>query len=127
MLITISGRPITKKNSQQIVRNPKTKKPRVIQSDAYIAYEEECLWKLRRYSANKFSGPVQIRALYWMPNRQSWPDLMGLLQATCDILQKAEIIVNDRNVISLDGSRIVGVDKANPRVEIEITEMEEMP
>ena len=125
MLITISGRPITKKNSQQIVRNPRTKKPRVIQSDAYNAYEEECLWKLRRYSGKKFPGPVQIKALFWMPNRKSWPDLMGLLQATCDILQKAEIIVNDRNVISLDGSRIVGVDKDNPRVEIEISEMEE--
>jgi len=58
-----------------------------------------------------------------MPNRQSWPDLMGLLQATCDILQKAEIIVNDQNVISLDGSRIVGVDINNPRVEIEISEL----
>jgi len=86
-----------------------------------------CLWKLRRYAGKKYTGSVQIRALYWMPNKQSWPDLMGLLQATCDILQKAEIIVNDRNVTSLDGSRIVGVDKDNPRVEIEISEMENTP
>lgn len=125
MLITIPGRPITKKNSQRIVTNPRTDNPRVIQSEAYCNYEEICLWRLRRYSGKRYPGPVQIRALYWMPNRQSWPDLMGLLQATCDILQKAEIIVNDRNVTSLDGSRIVGVDKNDPRVEIEISEMEE--
>lgn len=58
-----------------------------------------------------------------MPNRRSWPDLMGLLQATCDILESAGIIKNDRNVVSLDGSRIMGVDKKNPRAEIEIKEV----
>jgi Holliday junction resolvase RusA-like endonuclease len=62
-----------------------------------------------------------------MPNRKSWPDLIGLLQATCDILEKAEIIVNDQYVTSLDGSRIVGVNKDNPRVEIEINEMGDSP
>jgi len=55
-----------------------------------------------------------------MPSYQSWPDLMGLYQATADILQKAGIIKNDRDIVSFDGSRIAGIDSGNPRVEIEI-------
>jgi Holliday junction resolvase RusA-like endonuclease len=57
-----------------------------------------------------------------MPNRSGWPDLIGVLQATCDILEKAGVIFNDRDITTFDGSRIVGVDKQNPRVEIEIIE-----
>ena len=46
------------------------------------------------------------------------PDLLNLEQATADILQKAGVIENDKNIYSFDGSRIAGVDKANPRTEI---------
>jgi len=46
--------------------------------------------------------------------------LIGLLQATSDILEKSGIIENDKLIDSYDGSRIVGIDKQNPRVEIEI-------
>jgi len=60
-----------------------------------------------------------------MPDRRSSPDLLGLLQATADILEKAQIIDNDRNVVSFDGSEIVGIDRENPRVEIEIEEASE--
>jgi Holliday junction resolvase RusA-like endonuclease len=59
-----------------------------------------------------------------MPNRRGSPDLLGLLQATADILEEAGVIDNDRNVVSFDGSQIMGVDKQNPRVEIEIEEAE---
>ena len=121
-MIVLPGRPITKKNSQQIIYNRRTKKRQVIQSEYYQNYETACLWYLKKYRV-KYPGPVQVTARYWMPNRRSWPDLMGLLQATCDILESAGIIKNDRNVVSLDGSRIMGVDKKNPRAEIEIKEV----
>ena len=47
-----------------------------------------------------------------------------MYQATADILEKAGIIDNDRNIISMDGSQIVGIDRERPRVEIEIEEVE---
>jgi Holliday junction resolvase RusA-like endonuclease len=121
--IIIPGRPTTKKNSQQIFINKHTHRPFISQSDTYKNYEELCLWYLRKYK-QRYEDKVHIQALYWMPNKRSWPDLIGLLQATCDILQKAQIITNDRYVDSLDGSRIVGVDRDNPRCEITITEVE---
>lgn len=79
------------------------------------------MWQLKKCQT-RFLGPVRVKARYWMPDRRSWPDLLGLLQATCDILEKAKIIRNDRDVVSFDGSGIAGVDKENPRVEIEIEE-----
>ena len=60
-----------------------------------------------------------MQALYYMPTKAR-PDLNNLLQATCDILQKARVISNDKNIVSFDGSKIAGVDKANPRTEITI-------
>ena len=46
------------------------------------------------------------------------PDLLNLEQATADILEKARVIENDKNIVSFDGSRIAGIDKENPRTEI---------
>lgn len=122
--ITIPGRPITKKNHQQICKNWRTGGRFIAQSEAYQNYETECLWHLKTYRGPKFTGPVRVTCRYWMPNRRSWPDLPGLYQATADILEKAGIIDNDRNIISMDGSRIVGIDRERPRVEIEIEEVE---
>jgi len=120
--ITIPGRPYTKKNSQQICR--RTNGAYFIkQSDTYERYETEVLWHLKTYRGPKFDGPVRVTCVYWMPSRQSWPDLMGLYQATADILERAGIIENDRDIICMNGSRIAGVDAENPRVEIEIEEL----
>lgn len=118
--ITIPGRAYTKKNSQKICRNPATGVYFITQSDRYQRYEEECLWRLKSYRGPKFTSNVRVTCVYWMPSYQSWPDLMGLYQATADILQKAGIIKNDRDIVSMDGSRIAGIDSGNPRVEIEI-------
>ncbi|MBW2084462.1 MAG: RusA family crossover junction endodeoxyribonuclease [Deltaproteobacteria bacterium] len=121
--ITLPGRPMSKKNHQQIWRNRKTGKPFVVQSEQYQNYETECLWHLKKYRGPCFTGPVRLKCEYWMPTRQK-PDLVGLIQATQDILQKAGIIRDDQDVMRLDGSKIVGVDRENPRVEIEIIKIE---
>jgi Holliday junction resolvase RusA-like endonuclease len=55
-----------------------------------------------------------------MPDNRSKPDLNNLGAATADILEKAGIIENDRLIVSWDGSRIMGIDRENPRAEITI-------
>jgi len=87
-------------------------------------YETASLWELKKYKGPKFKGLVKLKCLYWMPTKQR-PDLVGLIQATQDILQKAGVLRDDQDVISLDGSRIAGIDRKNPRVEIEIEDYEE--
>lgn len=121
--IVLPGRPITKKNSQRISINRRTGKRFVRPSKAYSEYEEICLWHLKAYRGKQYDSPVGLKVEYWMPNRRSWPDLIGLLQATSDILEKAGILADDKLIVSYDGSRIVGVDKDNPRAEITITEV----
>ena len=125
--LVIQGRPITSKNSQQIVMNKKTGQRYIIQKKSYRTYSEDALFQI----ASQINGKevpyfndtlVHLIALYYMPNKKGWPDLMGLLQATCDILETAGAIDNDRNIVSLNGSKIVGLDKENARVEITLEE-----
>lgn len=52
-------------------------------------------------------------------------DLVNLLEATCDVLVKADVLEDDNSkiVASHDGSRVL-YDKANPRAEIYIERCE---
>ena len=121
--LILPGRPITKKNHQRIIRKG-SGRPSLISSKQYLSYEEACLWELKSYEGPRFKNKkLKVKCLYWMPNYRSWPDLIGLMQSTWDILEKAGIIDNDRNIVSPDGSRIVGVDKENPRAEVYICEI----
>lgn len=119
-MIIIKGRPATKKNNPRIVTCGRHHK--LLPSKAYEEYELSALWQLKT-CRERYAGPVSVKALYWMPDRRSWPDWSGLTQATGDILQKAGIIANDRDIMHWDGTRIMGVDKDNPRVEIEISQV----
>lgn len=115
--ITLKGRPATKKNSGRIVF--KNGKRIIIPSEAYENYEDACLWQL---AGKKFhiSGIVVVECKYYLPNKRSWPDLIGLLQATSDILTKAGVIDDDKWICSYGDSCIAGIDKDNPRAEIRI-------
>ena len=132
--LTLTGRPITKKNSQIPIRT-KSGKFFIIQSKQYREYEKNCLIQIKEQFPWQIStalhpgipvtGKVSLKALYYMPDRRL-PDLLNLLQATANIVEKAGVIENDKDIVSFDGSRIMGVDKENPRVEIYIEEMMEV-
>lgn len=119
--IILNGDPRTKKNSQRICVLPNGS--RFIKPSAqYEAYEKACLWQLKG-KRWKLEGPLNLRCVYYMATRRK-VDLCNLLEATCDILVKAGVIVDDNSTVvaSHDGSR-VRYDKTNPRVEIEIMEV----
>ena len=115
--ITLKGRPATKKNSGRIVF--KNGKRIIIPSEAYENYEDACLWQLAGKKLH-ISGIIVVECKYYLPNKRSWPDLIGLLQATSDILTKAGIIDDDKWICSYGDSCIAGIDKENPRAEIRI-------
>lgn len=115
--ITLKGRPATKKNSGRIVF--KNGKRIIIPSETYENYEDACLWQLAGKKLH-ISGIVVVECKYYLPNKRSWPDLIGLLQATSDILTKAGIIDDDKWICSYGDSCIAGIDKENPRAEIRI-------
>ena len=97
------------------------KRPCIIQSKAYRVYEKAAKAQLALLGPLKpITGPVQVTCLYYLATTRT-PDLCNLMAATHDILEHCGVILNDEQIKSVDGSRIVGKD-ANPRVEITIWE-----
>lgn len=122
MKLTLYGDPRTKKNSARILRT-RSGTPFVAPSKAYVDYETDCLWQIRAPPA-PISARVNVRCVYYMATRRS-VDLANLIEATTDILVKAGVLEDDNSkiVAAHDGSR-VELDRKNPRVEIEIEEMD---
>lgn len=117
--IVLPGRPITKKNSQEIIKVGNRRK--VIPSAQYKQYERDCLWQMPSKAKQRIDMPVNVQCVYYMPTRHR-VDLVNLLEATDDILVAAGVLEDDncRIVAAHDGSR-VDYDKHNPRVEITIS------
>lgn len=111
--------PVTKKNSQQIITNPKTHKLMIIPSKKYKEYEKECGEFIPKNWYIDF--PVNIKATFYMPTRRVC-DLVNLQEALCDVLVKYHVVEDDNYTIieAMDGSR-VKYCKEQPRTEVEIT------
>lgn len=119
--ITIPGRPITKKNSGRMIRvHGRTM---LMPSKQFVSYQE--LAGNYIHSRPGVAERVNVRCRYYMPTR-GIVDLVGLLQATDDILVHYGVLEDDnsRIVAAHDGSRVL-YDKQNPRAEITIARMEE--
>lgn len=117
--IVIPGRPVTKKNSQRLIMAGGRIIP--IPSKQYKDYEARAITALREISGVCIDEPVNVKCLYYMPDRRR-VDLTNLLEATCDLLVHYDVLSDDncKIVVSHDGSRVL-YDKENPRAEIEIT------
>ena len=122
MKITIPVVPRSKKNSQQIIINPRTKRPMIIQSKLYTNFERECGLYFKKYKCN-IDYSINLKIEFYVPDRRK-RDIANYIEAIQDILVKYEVLKDDNyNIVySLDGTRMY-VDKENPRVEIEITKI----
>lgn len=131
------GQPRTKKNSSRILRGH----ARLLPSKAYAEYEAACRRDINsmRYKMRlpHYSLPVRLTCRYYLENKRGWPDLVGLMQATADIISDEYktvkgkralickwLLSDDRIIKEWDGTRIMGIDKERPRVEIIITPLE---
>ena len=117
MKITIQLNPVTKKNSQQIIKIKN--RYMIIPSKQYKQYEKEV--KQFMPDVETINYPVNVKCLYYMKTKRK-VDLNNLLEATTDVLVKYKILEDDNSkiVLSHDGSRVL-YDKDNPRTEIIIT------
>ena len=116
---TIPLPPVTKKNSQRIVKCGQYY--RIMPSKAYIQYEREAGYFIPR--GETIRRPCQVKALFYMPTRRK-VDLTNLLEALDDVLVKYAVLEDDNAsiLVSHDGSRVL-YDKARPRTEVEIEEI----
>lgn len=122
MKIVIPITPRSKKNSQQIIYNTRTKRPMIIQSKLYTNFERECGLYLKKYKCN-IDYSINLKIEFYVPDKRR-RDIANYIEAIQDISVKYEVLRDDNyNIVySLDGTRIY-VDKENPRVEIEITKI----
>ena len=120
---TVSLTPISKKNSQQILTNPKTGRPFIMPSKKYKEYERDALWFIPK--GRMIDEPVNVQCLFYMPTRRKC-DLVNMQEAILDVMVKAGLLADDNYSIvqSMDGSRVL-YDKENPRTEVFITEVKE--
>lgn len=119
--IVIPIAPVTKKNSQRIVRAKGRYIP--IPSQKYEMFERECGFYLEDYFGMSIDYPVNIKCIYYMPTRRT-VDLVNLEEATLDVLVHYGVIKDDNCgiVLAMDGSRVV-YDKKHPRTVIEISQI----
>lgn len=117
--IVIKLPPVTKKNSQRIVKRGKRYIP--IPSEAFEKYERDAEIQLCGIKGAKIDEPVEVKCLFYMPTHRR-VDLTNLLEAIDDVLVHYEVLADDncKIIVSHDGSRVL-YDKENPRTEITIT------
>ncbi len=138
MQFVISGNPITKKNSQQILVNRATGRPFISPSAKYKEYAKAALWELAAQGVKEFtdfdfpiSVPVNVTCRYFMGTKRK-VDLCNLIEGTLDILVDAGVLDDDNcTIVARHDESEVRYDKEHPRVEIEITpivgEVDEWP
>lgn len=121
---TLPIRPVTKKNSGQIITVGGI--PRLIPSKQYLQFEKDCQPYFKRVlnQIGQIDYPINLQAVFYVETKRKI-DLPNLLNAVDDAMVKSELILDDnRDIIaSHDGSRVYH-DKFNPRIEIEITKQE---
>lgn len=133
---TISGRPIPKKNNPVVRVIPRQGAKKCPYCGNWTKVRYIVSFKNKRYAKYELSAIAQLRdqknkqririiekevhcmAKYWLEDLKGSKDLVNLKEATADLLQGATIIENDNQIKNWDGSRIMGVDKENPRQEI---------
>lgn len=120
---TINVVPRSKKNSQQILVNPKTKRPFVSPSSAYKAYLKAALTMIPQDARQNIDYPVNVKAVYYMDTHRK-VDKTNLEGALMDVLVDAGVLADDNCKIAAmtDGSR-VSYDKEHPRTEVTITSL----
>lgn len=129
MRLVILGAPRSKKNSLR--RLKRGKRIFTVPSLAHEQWEAVAVAQLVRQYREWARGlpmgtpidfPVNMKALVYR-ERAGRADLINFLSAVSDALERAGVLVDDRLVASLDGSRLL-LDRERPRVEIELTACE---
>lgn len=114
---TIPLPPVTKKNSQRIVRMGS--RAAILPSKKYTDYEGNAARFLPK-QAKGIDSPVEVTALFYMQTRRR-VDLTNLLEALDDVLVHGKLLSDDNClvIVSHDGSRVL-YDKEHPRTEVQI-------
>ena len=117
-IATITGQPRSKANSRRQLKNRRTGKMFSAKNQECLDYAESAkLQALVCRPSRLLEGPLSFRGTLYYPDHKSDLDPSLLIDALQGVVFK-----NDRQVKHWDIHH--GIDKANPRAEIEIVEMD---
>jgi hypothetical protein len=118
--LVIYGAPRTKKTSNRLVRAGD--RHRVLPSKAWTGWAARA--RIEVCPGEDCQPPpldgvlLNCTALFYRDANRG--DAVGYYQGLADLLEKRGVIVNDRCLVSWDGSRLL-IDRENPRVEVTLT------
>ena len=124
LTIIIPINPRSKKNSQQIVFNKKTKRAMVIQNKNYTQFERDCK-PFMPILEQPIDYPINLSVQFYVCDARK-RDIANYLEAIQDILVKYNIIKDDNyNIVaSIDGCSMA-INREYPHCEILITKKED--
>lgn len=96
---TIKGRVASKKNSKRLVRAGNRIIP--ISSKAYEAFRESALWQLKTQKVTYPTGELWMEISFRLKGKFD-ADLDNMASSILDVLQDAQIIGNDSQVVHLE-------------------------
>ena len=110
LTFTIRGHLVSLKNSRTVIKNSRTGQLFPAKNAKILQFEEDFLLQCPKYSEPHFAGDVMVIVHAFYPSRRQ--DLDCAL--VYDLLAKAEIIKNDRQVKAKQ--ELWCLDRKNPRV-----------
>lgn len=116
----IPGRPIVKKNTQRVVGFGRSK--HAIYSPQFKLWERvafDCCLKAG-INLSTITAPIEAHYKFYLKNKQGEPDTSNLVEGISDVLQKTEIISDDKQIIKFTAEKIFGEE---PRTEVWLFEM----
>lgn len=122
MRLVIHGNPVSQKNSKNIVTNHRTGRPIIISSKNVQSWHKnakvELLEQINGRSVENY--PVSVSMILYYNNKRA-RDLDNSSTSVLDALVKSGILVDDNyNYINRLVVEYGGVDRDNPRTEIQI-------
>lgn len=132
--LVIEGPPRTKKNSLRRIK--RGRRVFTVPSAAHEVWEARAVPQLQRQYGRyrpdagvvilgaAIDRPVNMKALIYRDRNVG--DLLNYAAAVSDALQRAGVVADDKLIVSVDGSRLL-LDRARPRVEIELRPVEAHP
>jgi Holliday junction resolvase RusA-like endonuclease len=119
MHLVLPGRVPSKKNSKRIINAGG--RPRLISSEAFLAWHEEMMLRIRRHRPKKPIARAAVALQFFADSRRRF-DLSNAAESVMDLLVDAEIIEDDSAFLVSDlHLQLGGIEPKNARVEVEIT------
>jgi len=113
MRCVIHGTPPSKSNSYRIANN------RLFKTKVVTQYEDTFKMQCGQYRGKMIEGRFELILDVYLPSDRQ--DLDGVFKVILDCMQSSKVVANDRKCIRIVAQKFI--DKVNPRIEFEITEL----